>query len=98
DATELTLFSFHPIRFLEIFFPFFFGNRYGGAEYWGGEYVNFSYKTPFIFSIYPGVLCLFALFFLPLFAQRWWRRKNGKPLLLLAVSAAGFFLTLGAFS
>ena len=55
---ELVAFSFHPARLADTFWPQFFGNRFGGDPYWGEDFVNFVYKTPFIFSTYPGTLTL----------------------------------------
>ncbi len=95
DKAELVFFSFHPIRLAELFFPFFFGNRYGGFDYWGGQYVNFSYRQPFIFSIYPGILTLLALFLLP--ASLRWKRNNKLPLALLLAMLSGFVVSMGFF-
>lgn len=94
-TSELLQFSFHPSRLAEIFFPFFFGNRYGEESFWGAELVNFHYKHPFIFSVYPGILCLIALPLLPaVLARKRWRRRD--MWLLLSV-IGGFCLSMGAF-
>jgi hypothetical protein len=95
-SEELLYFSFHPLRALEIFYPLFFGNRYGTHEYWGGDYVNFAYKNPFIFSIYPGVLGIIALLLFPLFLKNWWKRKSLELYLLLGFGL-GLLLSFGVF-
>lgn len=61
DVADGLLFSHHPLRFLEMFYPRFFGNRYGREPYWAEEFVNFPAKTPFIFSTYTGALVIFFL-------------------------------------
>lgn len=97
DNNEMLLFSYHPIRLVEMIYPIFFGNRYGGDEYWGGSYVNFNYKHPFIFSIYPGILLLLSMCFFPIFLKKWWRQKKYKYLLLVGAIPLGFIVSFGIF-
>lgn len=94
---ELLLFSFHPIRLFETIWPQFFGNRFGPEAFWGETFINFPYKTPFIFSTFPGVLVvssfLISLFLLPRMIQ-----KRRKRLLLWLCFPLGMLLCFGVFS
>ncbi len=95
ETTELLYFSFHPSRLAELFFPLFFGNRYGVESFWGADLVNFHYKHPFIFSVYLGILSLFSLSLLPLLFRRGKIVRRALPLAALVL--AGFFLGMGKF-
>ncbi len=94
EVEDLVLFSFHPIRLLEFIFPLFFGNRLGFETFWADAWINFPYKNPFVFSIYPGVFFLW-IFFTTLVSNRKFSRLE-----LGLLATMGFFLILsfGEFS
>ncbi len=94
SISDLLLFSFHPIRILEFFFPLFFGNRLGFETYWAEQWVNFPYKNPFVFSAYPGI------FFIWIFLSNFFQKQKHSPLARVALIASISFLALsfGDFS
>lgn len=92
SISENLFFSFHPFRLLESVYPLFLGNRFGAARFWGEEFVNYSYKSPFIFSTYPGILALLGI--LLSFDILNVRRNK----LLLFASILGLLFSFGVFS
>lgn len=94
SIADVLLFSFHPIRLLEFFFPLFFGNRLGFETYWAEQWVNFPYKNPFVFSAYPGI------FFIWIFISNFFQKQKHSPHALTALIASISFLILsfGDFS
>jgi hypothetical protein len=69
DWSTTTQWSFPPLRALELAFPQLLGSMGGGgASYWGGALYGRN-DTPFLASIYPGVLFV-ALAFAGLAARR----------------------------
>lgn len=94
SISDLVLFSFHPIRILEFFFPLFFGNRLGFETYWAEQWVNFPYKNPFVFSVYPGIFIVWALISSAFQKQR----HTVTQWLLLSVSTFFLLMSFGDFS
>lgn len=95
---ELLAFSFHPIRLLETIWPQFFGNRFGPDPFWGQNYVNFIYKTPFIFSTYAGTLTVLLAVWSLLLPRGNGRKRRASPALFLAFFVFGLILCFGEFS
>lgn len=96
SLSEITSFSFHPLRLAETVYPLFFGSRYGTQGFWGQAFVNFPYKTPFIFSAYLGILVIFSLLLFPLLGRRKSERRKG--LIIFSFTVLGFLLCFGVFS
>lgn len=87
---EVLSFSLHPYRIIEAVVPLAFGNRFGAnSAFLGENLVNFIYKNPFIFSIYPGFFLLILAGFVP------WRDR--KQSLLLGGAIATLCLCFGSF-
>lgn len=88
-ATE---WSFHPLRLLEVLFPFYFGYTLPIPHYWGIFLHGGNNAVPWVESVYVGV---FTLFFAILSL-----RQRGHSIVKFWIVAAivTFFIALGKFS
>lgn len=89
--------SLHPWRILDFFFPVFMGGLAPEASYWAGNLVNSPFNLPFIHAMYCGGSALFLL------GLTWFLRHRQRGVRARALAwTFAFFLTLvlalGSFS
>jgi hypothetical protein len=58
DFKEATMWSFNPLRLLEFYLPFYFGNNFPYPVYWGTFLHTGEYDIPWVESIYAGIIPL----------------------------------------
>lgn len=90
--------SLHPIRFLEMFFPSLFGNRYPINTYWAGKYINTPSHQPLICALYLGATCNSLLFWAIAYSVQEFAKFKNYIITLSLVLLTLFFLCAGAYS